>query len=220
MANQDLAQAWQPFFMTLAGASAALAGLVFIAISLHPQVTLAHPLMRARALVAGSGFLLGLACALIMLLPVRTAPMGSLLLLGVGIGGGAFLVYQQIKVRTLGLNIARVVIGDCALLSPVVAGVTGLLRPESPFPFVLLATATSVGFFVLFAQSWTLVLHGVHDSGVPRRSELRKGSPVMPPRAGDDSVTHWSRSGSAQLLMRRKRHQKLPSTTATFVREH
>jgi hypothetical protein len=175
MADQDLVQAWQPFFMALAGASAALAGLVFIAVSLHPQITLAHPLMRVSAFVAASGFLLGLAWALIMLLPARTAPIGSLLLLAEGSGGGAFKVYQQIKVRTLGLNIARVVLGDPILLAPVVAGVTGLLRPQSPFPFTLLAIATSVGFFVLFSQCWTLWSTSVQHSDGPHRSEPRSG---------------------------------------------
>jgi hypothetical protein len=48
MTDQVVVQEWQPFFMTLAGASAALAGLVFVAMSLHPWPILNHPIMRAR----------------------------------------------------------------------------------------------------------------------------------------------------------------------------
>src|SRR5690242_13339843 len=136
MSDQSIAQAWQPFFMTLAGASATLAGLVFIAVSLHPQVTLAHPLMRVRALVAALGFLLAVAWSLIMLAPARTAPLASLLLLTVGIMGAISLVYQEFKARKLGLSRVRVVVGDTVLLAPFVAGVTGLLLPTSPLPFM------------------------------------------------------------------------------------
>lgn len=47
MKDQEILQSWQPFFMTFGGAMAALAGLVFVAMSLHPQPILGHPLMRA-----------------------------------------------------------------------------------------------------------------------------------------------------------------------------
>lgn len=194
MSDQSLAQAWQPFFMALAGASATLAGLVFIAMSLHPQATLAHPLMRVRALIAASGFLLMLVWSLILLVPARTAPLASLLLLAVGIGGAISLVYQEIKVRKLGLNRARVVVGDAVLLAPVLAGVTGLLLPASPLPFVVVAVATSVALFVLFSQSWTLVLHSILDSDGPQRSKAHRGQPNMPQRERENTDAQRSRA--------------------------
>lgn len=187
MSDQSIAQAWQPFFMTLAGASATLAGLVFIAVSLHPQATLAHPLMRVRALVAALGFLLAVAWSLILLVPARTAPLASLLLLIVGILGAISLVYQEIKARQLGLNRVRVVVGDAALLAPVVAGVTGLLLPTSPLPFMVVAVAASVALFVLFSQSWTLMIHGILDPDDPHRSKLHSGDLLKPPRVRQDA---------------------------------
>lgn len=87
MKDQEILQSWQPFFMTFGGAMAALAGLVFVAMSLKPQPILGHPLMRARAFVAGTGFLMGVVWALIMLMPARLAPSGSFLLIAEGIGG-------------------------------------------------------------------------------------------------------------------------------------
>jgi hypothetical protein len=124
--------------------------------------------------------------------------MGSLLLLAVGSGGGAFLIYQQIKVRTLGLNMTRVALGDPLLLAPIIAGVTGLLQPRSPFPFMLIAIATSAGFFVLFSQSWALVLHSVLDSGGPYRSKPHSGQPFTPPRGRQDTDPRWSSAIPAQ----------------------
>jgi hypothetical protein len=137
--DQIVVQEWQPFFLALAGASAALAGLVFVAMSLHPQPILVNPLTRARAFVAafGSfGYLLGVALALIMLLPARTAPVGSLLLIGLGVGGSVLVISREVRNRHTGVSLPRVVIGDILLLTPIAAGFVGLLQPESEVPFL------------------------------------------------------------------------------------
>jgi modulator of FtsH protease len=161
MSDPIVVQEWQPFFMTLAGASAALAGLVFVAMSLHPRPILSHPIMRARALGTAFGFLLGVAWALILLIPARTAPVGSWLLIAVGGGESLFLGWRQIQLRTAGMNVVLVVLGDLLLPAPLLAGLVGLLQPYSTFPYILLAIAAGVALFVLFFQSWTLVLHSV-----------------------------------------------------------
>jgi hypothetical protein len=159
--DQVVVQAWQPLFIGLAGASAGLAGLVFVAMSLHPQPILANTLTQSRAFVTAFGYLIGVALALIMLLPARTAPVGSLLLIGLGVGGSVFVIYREFGVRHAGLSLPRVVIGDIILLTPIAAGFVGLLQPHSEVPFLLLAIAIGAGLFVLFSQSWALVLHGV-----------------------------------------------------------
>lgn len=161
MSEQALVQEWQPFFAALAGASAALAGLVFVAMSLHPQAILVNQLSRIRAFGAAAGFLIGVVWALIMLLPARIAPVGSLLLIVVGVGGSAFFVRQQIRVRKIGMSVVRVVVGDLLVPTPIVAGFIGFLEPASELPFVLLAISACLGLFLLFSQSWTLVLHSV-----------------------------------------------------------
>ena len=175
MTDQVLVQEWQPFFMTLAGAAAALAGLVFVAMSLHPQPILTHPLMRARAFAAAFGFLIGVAWAFIMLLPARTAPLGSFLLIAVGVGGITFVAYQQMRIRKTGMNVARAILSDILVPTPVAAGIVGLLQPDSEFPFMLLAIAAGVGLFVLFSQSWSLVLHSIGNVGDSQRHTSRSG---------------------------------------------
>jgi hypothetical protein len=162
--DQVLVQEWQPFFIALAGASAALAGLVFVAMSLHPQPTLGNPLTRARAYAAAFGFLLGVAWALIMLMPARTASVRGLLLIAVGAGGIIFVAYQQLRIRKAGMNVARAVLSDILVLTPIVAGLVELLQPGAELPFVLLALASGVGLFVLFGTSWTLVMHSVNTT--------------------------------------------------------
>ncbi|MGZ3663534.1 MAG: hypothetical protein ACXVDA_03485 [Ktedonobacterales bacterium] len=168
-----IVQEWQPFFMTLGGAAAALAGLVFVAMSLHPLPILGNPLTRARAFAAASGFLIGVTWALIMLLPARTAPIGSFLLIAVGIGGSIFVAYQQIQIRKAGMNVVRAVLADILVPAPVAAGIVGLLQPHSEFPFVLLAIAGGVGIILLFSQSWSLVLNSITNADDARREEAR-----------------------------------------------
>lgn len=176
MGDQVVVQEWQSFFVALAGASAALAGLVFVAMSLHPQPILGNPLTRARAFAAAFGFLLGVAWALIMLLPARTAPVGSFLLIALGIGESLFVAYRQLQIRNTDVSVARVVIADLIMPTPIVAGLVGLLQPASEFPFLLLAIAAGAGLFVLFFQSWTLVLHSITNVSDARRPESRSGS--------------------------------------------
>jgi hypothetical protein len=176
--DQVIIQQWQPFFMTLAGASAALAGLVFVAMSLHPQPILSNPLTRERAFAAAFGFLLGVAWALIMLMPARTAPVGSVLLIAVGVGESIFIASRQIQIRNAIMNVARVVLSDVLMLAPLLAGIVGLLQPHSEFPFLLLAIAAGVGLFFLFSQSWTLVLHStLNADDLPSQEPRSRDNP-------------------------------------------
>ena len=196
MADQVAVQEWQPFFMTLAGASAALAGLVFVAMSLHPWLILSHPIMRARAFAAAFGFLLGVAWALIMLMPARTAPVGSCLLIAVGSGESLFIGSRQLRLRSAGMNVALVVLADLLMPAPLLAGIVGLLQPHSTFPFLLLAIAAGVGLFLLFFQSWTLVLHSVLSADETPRSATRRGSSSHGSEGDPPSMNASAEAGS------------------------
>jgi hypothetical protein len=186
VSDQVAVQEWQPFFIAFAGASAALAGLVFVAMSLHPGPILVNPLTRARAFVAAFGYLVGVALALIMLLPARTAPAGGILLITVGVGASLFVIYRELRIRTAGLSVARLVIGDILLLTPIAAGCVGLLQPRSELPFLLLAIAVGMGLFLLFSQSWTLVLHGVIYKADGQRRALPNSNTPPPSNEHDD----------------------------------
>jgi hypothetical protein len=186
--DQVVVQEWQPLFIALAGASSALAGLVFVAMSLHPQPILVNTLTRSRAFVAAFGYLIGVALALIMLLPARTEPVGSLLLIGLGAGGSVLVIYREIRVRHAGLSVPRTVLGDILLLTPIAAGAVGLLQPHSEAPFLVVAIAIGVGLFVLFSQSWALVLHGVAHRVGRQPISLAGGNTPLPSTAHEDKA--------------------------------
>lgn len=186
--DQIVVQEWQPLFIALAGASAALAGLVFVAMSLHPQPILVNTLTRSRAFVAAFGYLIGVSLALIMLLPARTEPVGSLLLVGLGVGGSVLVIYREFRVRHAGVSLPRVILGDILLLTPIAAGSVGLLQPDSEVPFLLVAIAVGSGLFVLFSQSWALVLHGVAPRISRQPVSLPSGDRPAPPTAHEDKA--------------------------------
>jgi len=186
--DQIVVQEWQPLFIALAGASAALAGLVFVAMSLHPQPILVNPLTQSRAFVAAFGYLIGVSLALIMLLPARTAPVGSLLLIGLGVGGSVLVIFREFQVRHAGVSLPRVILGDILLLTPIAAGSVGLLQPHSETPFLLVAFAVGAGLFVLFSQSWALVLHGVTHRVGRQPVSLPGGNTPPPSTAQEDKA--------------------------------
>ena len=192
MTDPVVVQEWQPYFMALAGASAALAGLVFVAMSLHPWLILSHPVMRARAFAGAFGFLLGVAWALIMLLPASTAPVGSWLLIVVGGGESLVIGYRQLQLRTAGMNVALVVLADLLMPAPLLAGMVGLLQPHSALPFLLLAITAGVGLFVLFFQSWTFVLHSVLSAA----DDAQRPAPGRRARAHGSEGDHLTTSAS------------------------
>lgn len=199
MSDPVLVQEWQPFFMALAGASAALAGLVFVAMSLHPWPIVSNPVTRARAFAAALGFLLGVAWSLIMLVPARAAPAGSILLIIVGVGESVVIVYRQIQLRNARMNLAFVVFADLLVPVPLLAGIVGLLQPRSGFPFLLLAITAGLALFLLFFQSWTLVLHSVLSPEDAQRPASRSGHH---PRSSDGvdpktSAISWRESDGA-----------------------
>jgi hypothetical protein len=186
--DQVIVEEWQPFFIALAGASAALAGLVFVAMSLHPQPILINRLTRSRAYVAAFGYLIGVALALIMLLPARTAPVGSYLLIGLGVGGSVLIIYREFRVRHAGLSVPRTVLGNILLLTPIAAGSVGVLQPHSEVPFLLVAIAVGAGLFVLFSQSWALVLHGVSRKADRQHLVFPGGNKPSPLNEHDDKA--------------------------------
>jgi hypothetical protein len=63
------AVSWHEFFLSVVGAGAALTGLVFVAISLHPREIASSPVLRTRAQGAMFGFTAVLFVGLAMSIP-------------------------------------------------------------------------------------------------------------------------------------------------------
>ncbi|HJQ12437.1 MAG TPA: hypothetical protein VJ840_15505 [Gemmatimonadaceae bacterium] len=73
MTNSDLLVDWRPFFLMVAGASASLAGLLFVALSIHLRHITTSPLYRYRARLSLSTLMSVLVMASLVLIPRQDA---------------------------------------------------------------------------------------------------------------------------------------------------
>lgn len=135
------AEAWKDFFVTAAGASAALAGLVIVAISVNVQRMLEHPQLPSRGGATVAVLLLILVSSMAGLVPQPSAA------LAVEISGFGFLTWllqlwsaRQIMVaylesrRPLRESIIAVAIGQLQSIPFIIGGILlSMNRPAGPY---------------------------------------------------------------------------------------
>jgi len=73
MIDADLLADWRPIFLMIAGGSASLTGLLFVALSLHAQEIATQPLYRYRARLSLASLMAILVVASLVLIPRQTA---------------------------------------------------------------------------------------------------------------------------------------------------
>jgi modulator of FtsH protease len=70
------AESWANFYVMVGGASAALTGLILVAVSLHLRAILGHPLYRDRAMASLQGLVTALIVSGAVLMPQPLAALG------------------------------------------------------------------------------------------------------------------------------------------------
>ena len=73
MIDADMLEEWRPFFLMVAGGSASLTGLLFVALSLHVRQIATQPLYRYRARLSLGSAMAILVTAGLTLIPRQTA---------------------------------------------------------------------------------------------------------------------------------------------------
>jgi hypothetical protein len=148
---------WNDFFVAEAGASAALAGLLFVAVSINLTQILKYPHLPTRAIEALATLLLVLFVCTWALVPGQSA-----LAYGVEIGGTALLAWiiqttALIKTRHSGYeNASRVLLNQLPPLPFLVAGVLLVLGRAGGVYWVVPGTLLSVIAGVFGA--WVLLI--------------------------------------------------------------
>ena len=73
MIDSDVLAEWRPLFLMVAGASASLTGLLFVALSLHSREIASQPLYRYRARLSLASLMAILVIASLVMIPEQTA---------------------------------------------------------------------------------------------------------------------------------------------------
>ena len=129
---------WRPFFLMVAGASASLAGLLFVGLSLHVRHITTLPLYRYRARLSLTAIMLILIIASVVIVPRQSAQQlalteafpltATIIMLGAGLvelgrlNDGARRPYVIRTIIALGISLVLVV-GDVLIAMDRAAGV-------------------------------------------------------------------------------------------------
>ena len=154
---------WSEFFVAVAGASAALAGLIIVAISVNVADILKYPQLPARAAAAITSLVTVLLISVTGLAPQPLLAFGIEAALLGGISWAAQLRSAAVVVRLnrvgsrpLGEALLHVLLGQLQALPLAVGGI--LIAAGDPAgPFVLLGGIVAVFAFTML-EAWVLLI--------------------------------------------------------------
>jgi modulator of FtsH protease len=158
---------WHDFFVTAAQAAAALAGLIFVGVSINLEMIMANPRygLAGRALEALVLLVAVLIVTCLLLVPAQETVVAGLAVLVVAIADwAAIVVIQLLQLRnwhsletTLRpYFVTRVVLGQVATLPLVAAGIAVLSWGVSGL--YLLVAGVILSFLVAGANAWILLV--------------------------------------------------------------
>ncbi|HYM95877.1 MAG TPA: hypothetical protein VET26_01125 [Candidatus Sulfotelmatobacter sp.] len=104
MAYEFGIERWHDFYVTVGAASATLAGLLFVGLSLHLAIVVSHSDVRQLARVTLTNLILVLLVALFMLIPTATAQQTGIELVPSAFGAMFFVARAAMESRRAGLS--------------------------------------------------------------------------------------------------------------------
>jgi hypothetical protein len=153
-------EVWHDFFVAEAGAAAALAGLLFVAVSINIERILATPTLTTRAGGALSLLANVLVVATVGLIPDQSAAaFGVELLVISGFAWAGTLIaylHRGLPAEFRGYHIQAFITLQCALAPFLIGGVTLLLAGGSGFYWV--AAGVALSFVVALGHAWVLLV--------------------------------------------------------------
>jgi len=152
---------WHDMFVAMAGAAAALTGLIFVAVSINLERVLKYPALPQRAVETLSIMIGLLVLSVFVLIPGQSlAALGvELLVLGVVLGGG--LLMARIRLPRAGgepltWTVTPVVVILAATLPTVAAGISVLVQGGGGLYW--LVAALILGFVGSVVNAWILLV--------------------------------------------------------------
>jgi hypothetical protein len=156
---------WNNFFIMVGGGAAALAGLIFVAMSIKPEVIVRNSTHKNRAINMLTGFsAIFMACSLALIGKQSLAVLGVewllLWLVATFIFVRGYVVAIRAGMSSIGLNTPRLAGGTMCYVAEVVAAILLILGYD--IGFHVAAIATIVLFAFLISGAWLLII-GVYE---------------------------------------------------------
>jgi hypothetical protein len=156
---------WNNFFLMVGGGAAALAGLIFVAMSINPEVIIQNTTHKNRAINMLTGFsAVFMACSFALIGRQYLAALGvEWLFLWLGatvIFIRGYVVAIRSGESSIGLNIPRLAGGTICYLAEVAGAILIILGYDAGF--YISAIATVILFAFLISGAWLLII-GVYE---------------------------------------------------------
>lgn len=153
---------WSPFFIAEVGAAAALAGMLFVALSINLAEIVKDPVLPGRALETVATLTGALLTASLMLLPEQDPPFLGIEL--VVVAAAVWLLVSSLEVRRWRVIEAQyrstlpaqVALGQLATVPAIVAG--ALLVSDQPAGYAVLAVGILMSFVTAIVNAWVLLV--------------------------------------------------------------
>ncbi len=157
---------WSNFFVMVGGGAAALAGLIFVAMSISPEIVIRNTTHKNRAINMLSGFTaVFMACSFALIGNQSPGALGFewlvLWLIATAIFIRGYVIAIRSGMSSIGLNIPRLAGGTICYLAEVIAAVF-LIRGYNTGLYIA-AIATIVLFGFLISGAWLLMI-GVYET--------------------------------------------------------
>jgi hypothetical protein len=162
----DLAD-WVPFFTAAAGASAALVGLLIVAMSVNVEAIVAIPSMPARAAATIAGLIIVVVVSVLALIPGIDGRWFGVIVLICALGATGFAIDSMLRLlrdaaghtelATPAERVLRAVVGVVPPLLVVVAGVV-LIAGATAAGLVLTAIGFALSFLVAVVNTWVVLI--------------------------------------------------------------
>lgn len=155
-------QGWNNFFEAQVGASAALAGLVFVGISINLTKIIASGYLPNRAQEALLVMLVNLIVSALFLVPGQTAfSLGVEVLIGgllawAGVSALHRDSFRRMDAEFRGRALPAAAMGQAAVISIWVAG--GVMIAAGPVGVYWLVPGLLLSYFVALANAWVLIV--------------------------------------------------------------
>ncbi|MBS1525002.1 MAG: hypothetical protein JST19_05100 [Bacteroidetes bacterium] len=160
-----MSEQWSNFFVMAGGGAAALAGLIFVAMSINHAIIMQNTTHKNRAINMLSGFsAIFMACGLALLGDQGLKAFGLewflLWLIATVIFIRGYVVAIRAGMSFIGLNVPRLAGGTLCYLAELIASILFILGYRSGFLVAAIAMIVLFGF--LISGAW-LLMSGVYE---------------------------------------------------------